>query len=124
MLCHPTTTQIMFSSGRVSISVAVIASRGTCDQGKARMEDSHERELQMSQCDFRESPIPDAQSAGTCGCETATRLPDSRSRRTGKTASSRVRRAFWITAVFAGLMVEGCTSLPQTSNNECVGPVS
>ena len=79
----------------------------------------------MSQFEFRDSPIPDAQSAGTArGCEKATRLPGSRSRRAGKNASARIRRAIGITAVFAGLMIEGCTSLPQTSNNECVGPVS
>ena len=79
----------------------------------------------MSQFEFRDSPIPDAQRAGTAhGCETATGLPGSRSRRAGKNVSARIRRTIGITAVFAGLIVEGCTSLPQTSNNECVGPVS
>jgi hypothetical protein len=79
----------------------------------------------MNLFDLRDNPIPDAQSAATArGHGTATRLPGSRSRLAERNASSRIRRAVGIAAVFAGLMAAGCTSLPQTSSNECVGPVS
>ncbi|TDN61897.1 hypothetical protein [Paraburkholderia sp. BL10I2N1] len=79
----------------------------------------------MNQIDLRDNPIPDAQSATTARFHRkATRLPGSRCRLAEKNASSRIRRAVGIAAVFAGLMVAGCTSLPQTGSNECVGPVS
>jgi hypothetical protein len=37
---------------------------------------------------------------------------------------SGIRAVALIAAVFGWLMAAGCTSLPQTSSNECVGPVS
>jgi hypothetical protein len=78
----------------------------------------------MNQFDLRGSPIPGAYSAGTaCRHEAVTRLPGSRSQPVGKKASSRFRPAVWSAAAFAELMAAGCTSLPQASSNECVGPV-
>ena len=79
----------------------------------------------MNQFDLRDSPIPGAYSAGAaCHHKAANGTPGLRSQPVGKKASSRIRRAVWIPAAFAGLMAAGCTSLPQASSNECVGPVS
>jgi hypothetical protein len=83
------------------------------------------REVQMNQSDLHDSPIPAKHNADTaCRHEEATGLSASRSQTVGKKASSRIRPAVRIAAVFAGLIVVGCTSLPQASSNECVGPVS
>ncbi|MGF6759487.1 hypothetical protein [Paraburkholderia sp. GAS42] len=79
----------------------------------------------MSHFYLRDSPIPGAYSAGAaCHHKAANRIPGLRSQTVGKKASSRIRRAVWIAAAFAGLMAAGCTSVPQASSNECVGPVS
>jgi hypothetical protein len=79
----------------------------------------------MNQFDLRDSLIPGAYSASAaCHHKAANRIPGLRSQPVGKKASSRIRRAVWIATAFAGLMAAGCTSLPQASSNECVGPVS
>ncbi|NML97602.1 hypothetical protein HHL24_06515 [Paraburkholderia sp. RP-4-7] len=79
----------------------------------------------MNQFDFRENPIPGAYSADApCHHKAANGIPGLRNQPVGKKTSSRIRRAVWIPAAFVGLMAAGCTSLPQTSSNECVGPVS
>ncbi|KAA1007247.1 hypothetical protein FVF58_24250 [Paraburkholderia panacisoli] len=79
----------------------------------------------MNQFDLRDSPIPGAYSSGAaCHHKATNGTPGLCSQPVGKRASSRIRRAVWIHVALAGLMAAGCTSLPQASSNECVGPVS
>lgn len=79
----------------------------------------------MNPFDLRDSPIPGAYGVGAaCHHKAANSIPGLRSQPVGKKASSRIRRAVWIPAALVGLMAAGCTSLPQASSNECVGPVS
>ena len=79
----------------------------------------------MNPFDLRGSPFPNAYSPRTAGRQGAANShPGSRRQRVSMKALSRIRAVALIAAVFGGLMAAGCTSLPQTSSNECVGPVS
>ncbi|SIO48566.1 hypothetical protein SAMN05444172_2291 [Burkholderia sp. GAS332] len=79
----------------------------------------------MNQFDLRDSPVLGAYSAGAArDNKAANGIPGLRSQPAGRKASSRIRRAVWLPAAFAGLMTAGCTSLPQAGSTECVGPVS
>jgi hypothetical protein len=79
----------------------------------------------MNQFDLRDSPFPNAYSAGTaCRHGAANSHPGSRHQRVSRKALSRIRPVVLVAAVCGGLMVAGCTTLPQTSSNQCVGPVS
>lgn len=79
----------------------------------------------MNQFDLRDSPFPNAHSAGKVGRQgVANSHRGSCHQRVSRKALSRIRLVVLIVAVFGGLMVAGWTSLPQNSSNECVGPVS
>jgi hypothetical protein len=79
----------------------------------------------MNQFDPLDSPFPNAYSAGTaCRHWAANSRPGSRHQRLTRKALSRFRPVVLIAAVFGGLMIAGCTALPQTSSSECVGPLS
>jgi len=79
----------------------------------------------MNPFDLRDSPFPNAHSLGTAGRQGAANShPGSRHQRVSMKALSRIRAIALIAAVSGGLTAAGCSSLPQTSSNECVGPVS
>jgi hypothetical protein len=79
----------------------------------------------MNQFDLRDSPLPNVYSTGTAGRQGAANShPGSRHQRGSRKTLSRIRQVVLVAAVFGGLMAAGCTSLSQTSSNECVGPVS
>jgi len=79
----------------------------------------------MNPFDFRDRPFPNAYSAGTaCRHGAANSHPVSHDPRVSRKGLSRIRPAVLLVVVSGGLMVAGCTSLPQTNSNECVGPVS